>query len=135
MGIDGISAKALQGGRMDSLGAFSATVFADITPDMRIYIEDAFGPLAVIYRVPDADAAVALANNSQCGLGGSVSAEDLDEARRVALQLDSGGVGINTFLGAPHRGSVRRRQTVRGRPRMRPVRHEEFANIKTYRIG
>jgi succinate-semialdehyde dehydrogenase/glutarate-semialdehyde dehydrogenase len=85
--------------------------------------------------VPDADAAVALANSSQYGLGGTVFGEDLDEARRVAGQLDTGGVGINGFLGAPIQipfGGTKRSGFGRelGRSGM-----DQFANIKTYGIA
>jgi succinate-semialdehyde dehydrogenase/glutarate-semialdehyde dehydrogenase len=81
---------------VDGPGAFfRPAAITGITPDVRVYSEEAFGPLAMIYRVPDADAAVALANSSKCGLGGMVFSEDFDEARREAGQLDTGGVGIN----------------------------------------
>jgi succinate-semialdehyde dehydrogenase/glutarate-semialdehyde dehydrogenase len=121
---------------MEGPGAFfKPAVITDITPDMRVYTEEAFGPLAMIYRVADADAAVALANSSQYGLGGTVFAEDLDEARRVAGRPDTGGVGINNFLGAPVEtpfGGTKRSGVGRelGRSEMDP-----FANIKTYGIA
>ncbi len=67
-------------------------VLTGITPEMRIFTEEAFGPLGMIYRVPDADAAVALANSTKYGLGGTVYGEDLHEARRVAGRLDTGAV-------------------------------------------
>jgi succinate-semialdehyde dehydrogenase/glutarate-semialdehyde dehydrogenase len=124
------------GGRVDGPGAFfRPAAITGITPDMRVYSEEAFGPLAMIYRVPDADAAVALANSSQYGLGGTVFSEDLDEARRVAGQLDTGGVGINGFLGAPIQipfGGTKRSGFGRelGRSGM-----DQFANIKTYGIA
>ena len=72
-------------------------------------------------RVPDADAAVALANSSRYGLGGTVFGQ-VNEARRVAGRLGTGGVGINNFLGAPIEipfGGTK----LRGRPRARPLRH------------
>jgi succinate-semialdehyde dehydrogenase/glutarate-semialdehyde dehydrogenase len=124
------------GGRVDGPGAFfQPAVITGITPDMRVYSEEAFGPLAMIYRVPGADAAVALANSSKYGLGGTVFGEDLDEARRVAGQLDTGGVGINNFLGAPIEipfGGTKRSGVGRelGRSGM-----DQFANIKTYGIA
>jgi succinate-semialdehyde dehydrogenase / glutarate-semialdehyde dehydrogenase len=120
------------GGRIDGPGAFfRPAVITGITPDMRVYSEEAFGPLAMIYRVPDADAAIALANSSKYGLSGSVFGED-GEARRVAGELDTGGAGINAYLGAPIQipfGGTKSSGTGRelGRSGM-----EQFANIKTY---
>jgi succinate-semialdehyde dehydrogenase/glutarate-semialdehyde dehydrogenase len=124
------------GGRVDGPGAFfQPAVITDITPEMRIYTEEAFGPLGMIYRVPDADAAVALANSSKYGLGGTVYGEDLDEARRVAGRLDTGAVGVNRYLGAPVEipfGGTKSSGVGRelGRSGM-----DQFANIKTYGIA
>jgi succinate-semialdehyde dehydrogenase/glutarate-semialdehyde dehydrogenase len=89
----------------------------------------------MIYRVPDADAAVALANSTRYGLGGTVFGEDLDEARRVAGRLDTGAVGINNYLGAPIEipfGGTKRSGVGRelGKSGM-----DQFANIKTYGIA
>ena len=88
------------GSRPDHAGAFvSATVLADVTPEMRAYSEELFGPVAVVYRVKDAEEAVALANSSSYGLGGSVFASDEELARDVAERLDSGMVWINSVTG------------------------------------
>ena len=66
-------------------GAFvEATVLTDVTPDMRAYSEELFGPAAVVYRVADADEAVALANDSSFGLGGVVWSSDTEQAQQVA---------------------------------------------------
>jgi succinate-semialdehyde dehydrogenase / glutarate-semialdehyde dehydrogenase len=126
----------LAGGRVDGVGAFfRPAVLTDITPQMRIYSEEVFAPIAMIYRVRDADAAVALANDTAYGLGGTVFARDLDEAQRVARGIDAGMVGINNFLGAPVEipfGGTKRSGVGRelGRSGL-----DQFANIKTYGIG
>jgi succinate-semialdehyde dehydrogenase/glutarate-semialdehyde dehydrogenase len=123
------------GGRIDRPGAFfQPAVLGGITPEMRLYSEEAFGPLAMIYRVADADAAVELTNSSIYGLGGTVFGEQA-EALRVAERLDTGNVGINTYLRAPiqipfggtkHSGIGREL----GRSGM-----DQFANLKTYGIA
>jgi succinate-semialdehyde dehydrogenase/glutarate-semialdehyde dehydrogenase len=134
--IDKGATVLVAGGRIDGPGAFfQPAVITDITPEMRVYTEEAFGPLAMIYRVPDADAAVQLANSSVYGLGGTVFGEDIEEARRVAGRLDTGGVGINNFLGAPIQipfGGTKRSGVGRelGRSGM-----DQYANIKTYGIA
>src|SRR3984957_12133534 len=67
----------LGGHRIDGPGAFvEATVLSGVTPDMRAYREELFGPAAVVYRVADADEAVELANSSAFGLGGAVFSRD-----------------------------------------------------------
>jgi succinate-semialdehyde dehydrogenase/glutarate-semialdehyde dehydrogenase len=84
------------GGRPDLPGAFmEPTILTDVTPDMRAYHEELFGPVAVVYRVADDEAAIALANDTEFGLGGSVFASDLDRAQRVADRVDGGMVWIN----------------------------------------
>jgi succinate-semialdehyde dehydrogenase / glutarate-semialdehyde dehydrogenase len=123
------------GGRVDGPGAFfKPAAITGITPDMRVYTEEAFGPLAMIYRVPDADAAIALANSSVYGLGGTVFGET-EEALQVARRLDTGGTGINQWLGAPIEipfGGTKRSGVGRelGRSGM-----DQFANIRTYGIA
>lgn len=123
------------GGIMDGPGSyFRPAVLTDVTPDMRLYHEEAFGPLGLVFRVPDADAAIELGNDTKYGLGGSVFAEDLEEAERVARALDTGAVGINQFLPArvelPFGGTkfsgVGREL---GRTGM-----DQFANLKSYAL-
>ena len=75
------------GKRVDRPGAYvEPTVLTDVTPEMRAYREELFGPAAVVYRVADADEAVALANDSAFGLGGVVFGADAgrDRGRRRA---------------------------------------------------
>jgi succinate-semialdehyde dehydrogenase/glutarate-semialdehyde dehydrogenase len=89
------------GRRVDRPGAFvEATVLTDVTPDMRAYREELFGPAAVVYRVKDAAEAVALANDSAFGLGGVVWSSDPEKAQEVADQLDTGMVWINSPQGS-----------------------------------
>ena len=75
-------------------------MFADVTPDMRISREEIFGPVICILKYDDAahvDEAVALANNTEFGLGGLVFGADPDAALAVADRMDTGSVGINFF--------------------------------------
>jgi succinate-semialdehyde dehydrogenase / glutarate-semialdehyde dehydrogenase len=89
------------GKRVDRPGAFvEATVLTDVTPQMRAYSEELFGPAAVIYQVADASEAVALANNSSFGLGGVVFSADEARAQEVADLLDTGMVWINSPQGS-----------------------------------
>jgi succinate-semialdehyde dehydrogenase/glutarate-semialdehyde dehydrogenase len=89
------------GGRPEHQGAFvEATLLADVTPDMRAYREELFGPAAVVYKVRDEDEAVEVANNSDFGLGAAVFSSDLDRARGVADRLEAGMVWINQPTGS-----------------------------------
>ncbi|WP_040338351.1 NAD-dependent succinate-semialdehyde dehydrogenase [Candidatus Blastococcus massiliensis] len=89
------------GKRPEHAGAFvEATILTDVTPDMRAYREELFGPAAVVYKVKDADEAVALANDSDFGLGATVMSSDLDRARSVAEKLEAGMVWINQPTGS-----------------------------------
>jgi succinate-semialdehyde dehydrogenase / glutarate-semialdehyde dehydrogenase len=89
------------GNRLDRPGAFvEPTVLTDVTPQMRAYHEELFGPAAVIYRVADAAEAVELANSSSFGLGGAVYSADPERAREVAGLLDTGMVWINNPTGS-----------------------------------
>jgi succinate-semialdehyde dehydrogenase/glutarate-semialdehyde dehydrogenase len=89
------------GKRLDRPGAFvEPTVLTDVTPQMRAYHEELFGPAAVIYRVADATEAVDLANSSSFGLGAAVYSADPERAQEVADMLDNGMVWINSPTGS-----------------------------------
>ncbi|AMM08277.1 Aldehyde dehydrogenase [Streptomyces albidoflavus] len=90
-------AELVMGGkRVDRPGAYvEPTILTGVEPGMRAYAEELFGPAAVVYRVADEDEAVALANDSEYGLGGTVFCADTDRARRVAERIETGMVWIN----------------------------------------
>jgi acyl-CoA reductase-like NAD-dependent aldehyde dehydrogenase len=80
-------------------GAFyPATVLTGVTPQMRVFHEELFGPVAVLYQVDSVDEAIKLANDSPYGLGSAVFTGDLDQADDVANRLDVGMVGLNTTV-------------------------------------
>ena len=94
----GAGARVIMGGaRIDGAGAFmQPTILADIDAANPAYREEFFGPVALFFRVADDDAAVALANDSPFGLGGSVFTEDIERGKRVARRIDTGMVFINS---------------------------------------
>lgn len=71
------------------------TVFAHVTNDMTIAREEIFGPVLCILGYDDLDEAVEIANDTEYGLAGYVSAADLDQARQVARRIRAGSVAIN----------------------------------------
>ncbi|MEV0486106.1 NAD-dependent succinate-semialdehyde dehydrogenase [Streptomyces sp. NPDC050508] len=90
-------ATAVTGGKRPAReGAFvEPTVLTGVTPGMRAYREEIFGPVAVVHRVPDTETAIRLANDTPYGLGSVVFGRDLDAAKAVADALDVGMVSIN----------------------------------------
>ncbi len=97
---------------LDRAGAFYApTVLTGITPDMRAWDEEIFGPVAMVYRMTDVDAALEQANASPFGLSGSVWSDDPEKAAEVATRLDVGMAYVNehgtTKAGLPF-GGVKR---------------------------
>jgi succinate-semialdehyde dehydrogenase/glutarate-semialdehyde dehydrogenase len=90
-------AKALCGGKaIDGPGFyFEPTVLAGVTPEMRVHLEEVFGPVATIYRVDTIDEAIELANGTDFGLGSNVWTDDEEERARFLRDLAAGMIFIN----------------------------------------
>ena len=87
------------GGVPDREGWFvRPTVFADVAPDDRLFQEEVFGPVMTVTPYDDEDHAVALANNSEYGLAGTVWTADQDRGIALAGRVQSGTLGINHYL-------------------------------------
>jgi succinate-semialdehyde dehydrogenase/glutarate-semialdehyde dehydrogenase len=78
---------------------FAPAVLTGVTPQMRAYTEELFGPVAVVYKVSTDEEAVELANAVEYGLGGAVFSIDEARAIAVAQQLDVGMANVNTPAG------------------------------------
>jgi succinate-semialdehyde dehydrogenase/glutarate-semialdehyde dehydrogenase len=74
---------------------YEPTVLAGVTAKMRIHQEEAFGPVATLYRVRNLDEAIGVANDTPFGLSSNVWTRDEDEQRRFARDLEAGGVFFN----------------------------------------
>jgi malonate-semialdehyde dehydrogenase (acetylating)/methylmalonate-semialdehyde dehydrogenase len=77
------------------------SLFDHVTPDMRIYKEEIFGPVLAIVRVPDYKAAVQLINAHEFGNGTAIFTRDGDSARAFAHEIQVGMVGINVPIPVP----------------------------------
>lgn len=92
------------GQRHDGLPGYyhQATVFTDVTPDMRINREEIFGPILTALKFRTGEEAVAIANGTDYGLAAGVFTADLDRALWCAEQLEAGQVHVNEWgVGGP----------------------------------
>jgi succinate-semialdehyde dehydrogenase/glutarate-semialdehyde dehydrogenase len=111
------------------------TVVTDLTPDMAMYAEEVFGPVAGLYRVDSLEGAVEVANATSFGLGSTAWTNDSAEQQRFVRDLDSGSVTINGMttsypqlpFGGTRRSGYGRELSGHG------IR--EFCNIKTVWIS
>ncbi|MEO7374239.1 MAG: aldehyde dehydrogenase family protein [Terrimesophilobacter sp.] len=87
-------ATALVHGSVDGT-MFGPTVVTDVTPEMDIFRQELFGPVAVITSFDTDEEAVAIANDSDFGLSGGVHTSDIERGMRVARQVDTGMIHIN----------------------------------------
>jgi vanillin dehydrogenase len=96
-------AKVLTGGTHQD-NFYQPTVIAGVTPEMRIYSEESFGPITSIIKVNSAEEALTVANDTSYGLSAGVITNDLQKAMDLALRLESGMVHINdtTVTDEPH---------------------------------
>ena len=88
-------AKVLAGGDADG-NVITPTVLSGVTPEMRIYGEESFGPVVTIVPVDGTDEAVRVANDTEYGLSASVFGEDVDAAMAVARRIESGICHVNS---------------------------------------
>jgi succinate-semialdehyde dehydrogenase/glutarate-semialdehyde dehydrogenase len=136
--MDSIAAGArlLLGGevpQLRDLPYYPATLLAGVKPGMRVFDEETFGPVAAVTRVSGDAEMIALANRTPFGLGAAVFSAEVDRARRVAEQLDTGTVAINAQVVSDPRfpfGGVKDSGWGRelGKHGIR-----EFVNVKTLR--
>ena len=117
-------------------GAFmEPTVLTGVAREMRAWSEERFGPVAVVHRAADVDEAVALANESDFGLSGSVWSDDLELAEATARRLDVGMAFVNehgtTQAGLPFGGVGR---SGFGRE-LGPYGVDEFVNKRLVRVA
>lgn len=89
-------AKLLVGDNQPKGNVYTPSILGEITPEMDVYSQELFGPVAQIYKVSSDEEAVELANSSPYGLGSIVICDDLERAEKVGNQLDVGMV----FIGA-----------------------------------
>ena len=89
----------LDGGRTDTESAyFKPMILKDVAPGMPAYDEEMFGPVAAVIVAKDEDDAIRIANDSRFGLGGAVWTQDKERGLRVARQVETGAMFVNTLV-------------------------------------
>ena len=76
-------------------------LFDHVTPEMKIYKEEIFGPVLSVVRAPDYDAAVKMVNDHEFGNGTAIFTRDGDAARDFASKVEIGMVGVNVPIPVP----------------------------------
>jgi succinate-semialdehyde dehydrogenase/glutarate-semialdehyde dehydrogenase len=130
-------ARCLTGGEpLDEPGSFyPPTVLSRVEPGHAVFTEETFGPVAAVVRARDAEHAVALANDSDFGLGASVWTADVERGKALAATIEAGCVFVNGIVKSDPRlpfGGVKTSGYGRelGRFGIR-----EFVNVKTVWVG
>ena len=111
------------------------TVLDNVTPQMTAAIEETFGPVAAIIRVQSEEEAIAVANNTEFGLGAAVWTGDVENGYRVARRIEAGAVFVNGLVASDPRlpfGGIK--QSGYGRE-LGELGIREFTNVKTLWIG
>jgi succinate-semialdehyde dehydrogenase/glutarate-semialdehyde dehydrogenase len=114
---------------------YSPAVLTGITPEMRAYREELFGPVAVVYSVDSDEEALTLANDSDYGLGGAVFSTDRARAERIAQRLESGMSNVNAPANENAEvpfGGVKRSGFGR---ELGPLGMDEFVNKRLYYVA
>jgi acyl-CoA reductase-like NAD-dependent aldehyde dehydrogenase len=132
-----MGAQVLLGGKpRDGKGYYyETTIITNVTPEMPIFREETFGPVAAVIRARDTEHAIELANDSDFGLGGNLWTSNIELARKLARRIESGNVFINGMTASDPRlpfGGVKRSGYGR---ELSSFGIREFVNIQTVWIG
>lgn len=132
-----MGAKVILGGDKPKKGSakFSPTIITDIPKDSPAYSEEFFGPVATLFKVKSDEEAIAIANDSEFGLGGSVWSQNQQKAEDLASQIETGAVFINSMVASnPHLpfGGIKKSGYGRELSKLGIL---EFVNAKTVYLG
>ena len=116
-------------------GIFQATLLVDVLPHMEVFTEETFGPVLCVTKANDVQHALALANESKFGLGASIWTQNIEKAKSLAGQIESGSVFINSIVksdarlpfGGTKQSGYHRELSLAG--------FNQFVNLKTVAIA
>lgn len=127
---------ALGGHPLENTGYYyEPTIVGSVTPGMRMFDEEVFGPAAAVVRAKDARDAIVLANASSYGLGFSIWTRDAELAARLAADVEAGAVFVNGMVASDPRlpfGGVKKSGYGR---ELSTFGIQEFANVQTVWFG
>ena len=126
----------LGGARIEGNGYYFAPTILDyVTPDMAVFKEETFGPVAAVIRVSDVDSAIRLANATEFGLGAALWTSDMARASSLVRRIEAGAVFVNGLVASDPRlpfGGIKRSGYGR---ELGLYGLREFTNVKTVWIG
>ncbi|BCJ89597.1 succinate-semialdehyde dehydrogenase [Terrihabitans soli] len=126
----------LGGKELEGAGAFYAPTLVDnVTSDMTACREEIFGPVAPVIRVRDVETAIAVANDTEYGLGAALWTQDISRAHVLSHEIEAGAVFINGMVGSDPRipfGGIKKSGYGR---ELGEFGIREFTNIKTVWVG
>ena len=130
-------AKVLIGGKArEGKGNFyEPTILTNVTPQMSVFTDETFGPVAAIIRARDTEHALELANDSKFGLSSNLWTRNIEQARELTARIEAGGVFINGMTASDPRlpfGGVKRSGYGR---ELSSFGIREFVNVQTVWIG
>ncbi len=130
-------ARVLIGGKArEGKGYFyEPTILTNVTPEMSVFKDETFGPVAAVIRARDVEHAIELANDSKFGLGSNLWTRNIEQARELAARIEAGGVFINGMTASDPRlpfGGVKRSGYGR---ELSSFGIQEFVNVQTVWIG
>ncbi|QDJ12222.1 hypothetical protein HVPorG_02801 (plasmid) [Roseomonas mucosa] len=114
---------------------YEPTLLDGVSPEMVVFCEETFGPVAVIIRAKDTDDAIRLANQTEFGLGAALWTADIAAAKRLVHRIEAGAVFVNALVASDPRipfGGIKKSGYGR---ELGALGMREFMNAKTVWIG
>lgn len=87
-------AKVVTGGEWEG-NRCQPTILTGVTPDMKVYAEETFGPVVSVYPIDTLNEAIEVSNDSEFGLSAAIYTQNLNDAMRYVMEVDSGMVHVN----------------------------------------
>ena len=130
-------AKVLIGGkvRAGKGNFYEPTILTNVTPEMSVFTDETFGPVAAVIHARDVEHALELANDTKFGLSSNLWTRNIEQARELAARIEAGGVFINGMTASDPRlpfGGIK--SSGYGRE-LSAFGIQEFVNVQTVWIG